>query len=266
MNGKVLILSFTISAMLHVAANAATEDAGLLRDGFIISGVGGKVEHEKATDQWFFVFSGDVSDDKGRVGAGTKLEMLPCATLEKIEANVDKHASNNYRLWARVTRYGGKNYIYAIYVLPVTETEPTTGGQNTKVSINEPNDPLALPDEVVAKLKTKKIVHFEELEKGVELKEDSILADRIGFIVGAKEGDSTSLITGGSVFTLDAFGRSRGNFSLELLPCEVLERATGKSQMEPARLRVAGIVTRYKGKYYLLLQRVVRVYSHGNFD
>ena len=57
-----------------------------------------------------------------------------------------------------------------------------------KISINEPNDPLAMPEEVVAKLKTKKIIHFEELEKGVELKEDSILADRIGFIVESKDG------------------------------------------------------------------------------
>jgi hypothetical protein len=184
--------------------------------------------------------------------------MLPCAAMEKMEANIDKHPGGNYRLWARVTRYKGKNYIYGIYFLPLTEASPATGGEDAKISINEPNDPLALPDEVVAKLKTKKIIRFEELEKGVELKEDSILADRIGFIVKSKDGDS--------LFTLDAFGRSRGSFSLELLPCETLERATGKNEMEPVRLKVAGIVTRYKGRYYLLLQRAVRVYSHGNFD
>jgi len=266
MNKKVLILSFAISAILHVVTNAATEDAGLLRDGFIIAGVDGKIEYEKTSDKWSFVFSSDVSDDKGRVGAGMKLELLPCAALEKIEANIDKHPGGNYRLWARVTRYGGRNYIYGIYFLAITEAEPVTGGQNAKISVNEPNDPLALPDEVVAKLKTKKIIHFEELEKGVELKEDSILADRIGFIVKSKDAGSTSLTTGSSAFVLDGLGRKRGSFSLELLPCEVLERATGKSEMEPARLKVAGIVTRYKGRYYLLLQRAVRVYSHGNFD
>ncbi len=258
MKRRVLILSFAISVILHAATNAAMEDEGLLRDGFAITGVDGKVEYDKAGSKWFFVFSSDVSDDKGRVGAGMKLEMLPCAALEKIEANIDKHPGGNYRLWARVTRFGGRNYIYAIYFLPVRETEPVTGRQNAKISINEPNDPLALPDEVVAKLKTKKIIHFEELEKGVELKEDSILADRIGFIAKSKEGDSA--------FTLDAFGRSRGSFSLELLPCEVLEQAKSKNKLEPARLKVAGIVTQYKGRYYLLLQRAVRVYSHGNFD
>jgi hypothetical protein len=258
MNRKVLLLSFAISAILHVVSKAATEDSGLLRDGFIISGVEGKVEYEKAASRWFFVFSSDVSDDKGRVGGGKKLEMLPCASLEKIEANIDKHSGGNYRLWARVTRYGDRNYIYDIYFLPVTEAEPVTGGENAKVSVNEPNDPLALPDEVVAKLKTKKIIHFEELEKSVELKEDSILADRIGFIMKLKDG--------GSAFVLDGLGRKRGSFSLELLPCEVLERAKGNNEMEPSRLKVAGIVTQYKGQYYLLLQRAVRVYSHGNFD
>ncbi len=258
MNRKVLILSLTIGMILHAATNAATEDEGLLRDGFIVAGADGKIEYEEANSKWFFVFSSDVSDDKGRVGAGRKLEMLPCAALEKIEVNIDKHPNGNYRLWARVTRFGGRNYVYAIYFLPVIETEPVTGGENAKISINEPNDPLALPDEVVAKLKTKKIIHFEELEKGVELKEDSILADRIGFVAKSKEGDSA--------FTLDAFGRSRGSFSLELLPCEVLEQAKSKSELEPARLKVAGIVTQYKGRYYLLLQRAAEVYSHGNFD
>ena len=258
MSRKILILSLAVSAILYAITNAATEDEGLLRDGFVIAGVDGKVEQEKASGKWFFVLSKDISDDKGRVGAGMKLELLPCAALEKIEANIDKHPSGNYRLWARVTRYECKNYVYGIYFLAVTEVESKTGGQNAQVSINEPNDPLALPDEVVAKLKTKKIIHFEELEKGVEIKEDSILADRIGFIVESKDG--------GSAFVLDALGRNRGCFSLELLPCEVLERTKDQNGMEPARQKVAGIVTQYKGNYYLLLQRAVPVYGHGNFD
>jgi len=244
--------------MLCAPANTATEDKGLLRDGFALAGVDGKIEYDKTVSKWFFVFSSDVSDDRGRIGTGMKLELLSCSALEKIEANTDRHPSGNYRLWARVTQYRGKNYIYAIYFLPLTETEPVTGTENAKISINEPNDPLALPDEVVAKLKTKKIIHFEELEKGIELKEDSILADRIGFVVKSKEG--------GWIFTLDGFGRNRGSFSLELLPCEVLEQVDGKGELEPMRLKVAGIVTRYKDRNYLLLQRAVRVYSHGNFD
>jgi hypothetical protein len=35
---------------------------------------------------------------------------------------------------------------------------------------------------------------------------------------------------------------------------------------EPVRFKIAGIVTKYKGKNYLLLQKVTRVYSHQNFD
>lgn len=260
MNGKVLVLSFAVIAIFQNVVNAAAENEGLLRDGFIIAGVDGKIEQDKASGKCFFAFSSDVSDDQGRVGAGMKLELLPCVAMEKAEANIDKHPGGKYRLWARVTRYESKNYIYGIYLLAITEVESATGPQNAQVSINEPNDPLALPDEVVAKLKTKKIVHFEELEKGIELKEDSILADRVGFIVKSANN--------GFAFTLDAMGRNRGNFSLELLPCEVLEQTKVKkgSRIESSRLKVAGIVTQYKGKYYLLLQRAVRVYSHGNFE
>ena len=105
MNRKVLILSLAVSAIFSAVTNAAAEDKGLLRDGFIISGVDGKIEQEKTNGKWFFVFSSDVSDDKGRVGAGAKLELLPSAALEKIEANMEKHPSDSYRLWARVTRY-----------------------------------------------------------------------------------------------------------------------------------------------------------------
>ena len=260
MSKKVLILNFIVGVLFSATAETYADEAGLLRDGFIIAGVDGKVAYDKTSGKWFFVSSSDVSDDQGRVGAEKKLELLPSVALEKIENTLTSHPSGNYRLWARVTRYESRNYIYGIYFLPVTEVEPVTGGQNAKISINEPNDPLALPDEVVSKLKTKKIIHFEELEKGVELKEDSILADRIGFIVESKNG--------GSAFVLDALGRKRGSFSLELLPCEVLEQAKDKKtgEMDATRLKVAGIVTRYKGRHYLLLQRAVRVYSNGNFE
>ena len=33
----------------------------------------------------------------------------------------------------------------------------------------------------------------------------------------------------------------------------------------PLRFRVAGIVTKYNGEYYILLQRAARAYNHGNF-
>jgi hypothetical protein len=46
-----------------------------------------------------------------------------------------------------------------------------------------------------------------------------------------------------------------------------LESAEEKTANEPdkVRFKIAGIVTRYKGENYLLLHRIVRIYSNGNF-
>jgi hypothetical protein len=34
---------------------------------------------------------------------------------------------------------------------------------------------------------------------------------------------------------------------------------------EPVRFKIAGVVTKYKGEKYLLLQKATRIYGHGNF-
>jgi hypothetical protein len=34
----------------------------------------------------------------------------------------------------------------------------------------------------------------------------------------------------------------------------------------PVRFKIAGIMTKYKGENYLLLQKATRIYSHQNFD
>jgi len=93
-----------------------------------------------------------------------------------------------------------------------------------------------------------------------ELKRDSILADRTAFL--SKKDD------GQLVFVLDALGRNVRPVSLWLLPCEVLELAEYRqsAEPEPVRFKIAGIVTKYKGENYLLLQKATRIYSHQNFD
>ncbi|GAH07812.1 unnamed protein product, partial [marine sediment metagenome] len=72
----------------------------------------------------------------------------------------------------------------------------------------------------------------------------------------------------GVYFIPDAFGRNVRPVSLRLLPCEVLELAEQRQSIvpEPVRFKIAGIITKYKGKNYLLLQKAIRVYSHQNFD
>ena len=85
-----------------------------------------------------------------------------------------------------------------------------------------------------------------------------MLADRTGFVIGG-EGDK--------VFVIDGLGRNVEDISFRLLGCEVLERTEANLAGSPyrQRYRVAGRVTKYKGQFYMLLQRAVRLYSHQNF-
>jgi hypothetical protein len=160
-----------------------------------------------------------------------------------------------------------------------------TRQKEAELTINEPNDELAIPQEIMAKLKTTRILRTEkptpaqnatfatsrkigagQPQKGLELKHDSILADRTGFIrdSGHEAGGMGYEVN----FVLDALGRSVQRTSFGLLPCEVLEQAQLKQSAEadPLRFKIAGILTQYKGSYYLLLERARRVYSHQNFS
>ncbi len=88
---------------------------------------------------------------------------------------------------------------------------------------------------------------------------DSILADRMGRLSQRDDG--------GFEFVLDAYGLSAKSVTLRLLPCQALELTEDKIAASPERstFKIAGIRTKYKGEDYILLQRAVRIFSHGNF-
>jgi len=298
--------------------SAETVRQTLLRDGFILRGVDGKLKpaaliakSEEVGDSgapirtdpnldwcgsgWFFEFDTDLSDYRGRASAGTKLELLPSSELEKMIADVNERSSASYRLWGWVTKYKGRNFIFPNYSFPlgkISRPQSQTSQEirqkerrpiekpSTKESkqqpvvarprrdrpaVSEPNDVLAIPQEIIEKLKAGRIVRPEKLGLApkttkTELEQDSILADRTAFLSGQDDGRL--------VFVLDAFGRNVRPVSLRLLPCEVLELAEYRqsAEPEPVRFKIAGIMTKYKGENYLLLQKAVRVYSHQNFD
>jgi len=262
--GKRLAISILALFISCDALAAPSARKSLLRDGFVLAGVDGNLTSKDSNETWFFESDSDLSDNKGRAKAGESLELLPSATLEKMADDAQKRSETSYRLWGKVTKYKGTNFIFPIYFLPLSKvkrTEPPTTQKSQQrepeITINEPNDVLAIPNEIVAKLKTKQIIRTE-LKKGLELKQDSILADRTGFIRDSEHGVS---------FVLDALGRNLQQISFPLLPCRALERAQRKqsAQADPLRFKIAGIVTEYKGEHYLLLQRATRVYSHQNF-
>lgn len=284
----------------------------LLRDGFVLTGVDGRlvihdsneITQESTFDKWFFEFDSNVSDGRGLIKAGASLELLPSSVLERMiaDANNGSNASPvrsktsektsmpsmqisdgaSYRLWGRVTRYRGKNFIFPVHFLPLAKTkeQPSSTSQKSpqqeiRPRINEPNDVLTIPKELIEKLpdRKKRIDHRTREKNGTESadkrkpgqKQDSILADRCGFIreSGRRAQDTWRKVS----FVPDAIGRTEAKTSLRLLPCQALEQAQRKQSAAPDTLRfkIAGIVTKFKGKDYLLLQRATRVYSHGNF-
>lgn len=293
-------LVISILAFLSCVASASAARQTPLRDGFGLAGVDGKLT--SADGKWLFEFDSDVSDDTGRIRTGSIIELLPSTALEKMTADAQKRSdaspirskspeatavptvqSSNgasYRLWGNVTKYRGSNFIFPIYFLPIStadatlrssatlrstsdqikpEESPTSQQQKAKITINEPNDVLAMPEEIIGKLRTRRILRHEQLKKGLKLKQDSILADRTALLARQADGEPELI--------LDALGWNIQQVSFRVLPCEVLERAQYVQSLEadPVRFKIAGILTQYKGEYYLLLQKATRAYSHGNF-
>jgi hypothetical protein len=117
---------------------------------------------------------------------------------------------------------------------------------------------LNIPDEIVAKLQTSEVLPAQETPAGLQLKQDTIFANRVGFVI-EKDGRYE--------FQPDGLGRGVEKFTIELLPCQALEQALQQVRGEPnpVRFNVAGILTKYKDGQYLLLQKATRVYSYGNF-
>lgn len=283
-----------------------------LRDGSALMGIDGRLvirdsnenSRESSFDRWSFEFDSDVSDGRGLIKAGASLEILPSSILERMIADANKDSNTSpvrsktsetttippkqisngasYRLWGKVTQYRGKNFIFPNYFLPLADTKepnlPTSQKppqQEGRPKINEPNDVLTIPKELIDKLpdRKKRIDHTTREQNGIEstdktrskLKQDYILADKCGFI--RESGQETAKSWRQVSFVPDAIGRTEAKTSLSLLPCQALEQAQRKQSAAPEALRfkAAGIVTKFKGKDYLLLQRATRVYSHGNF-
>ena len=124
-----------------------------------------------------------------------------------------------------------------------------------------------MPREVMEKLRLKRSAlsvlrsakDAEQSTQNTTRSTNLVLVDRTALLV--KQDDDRL------VFVLDALGRNIQKLSLNLLPCAALELTELKqaAEPEPLRFKIAGIVTKYKGQDYLLLEKATRTYSHGNF-
>jgi len=285
MNKKIilLILFLIINA---TGLNAGTTRQNLLRDGFVLRGTDGTLTGPDSNDTWFFELASDVTDNDTVVKAGTKLEILPSSVLEIMVAHAKTHSAATYQLWnCTVTKYKGRNYIFPKYFLPVNLTkekpEPneTIPEEKTRQdSADNASDLPSIPPDIMEKIKAAReemfktsqripdsnIITIDDNQQKAKGRKtaiiDSVLVDRTAILVKQKK-DKYDLI-------LDSIGRNLQKESFHLLPCEELEKAEQKQSAnpEPMRFNIAGILTKYNGNNYLLLNKATEIYNHGNFN
>jgi hypothetical protein len=144
-------LHFTIAVLITIRLSTAGGSAAapappaLLRDGFVMQAVDGKLLSEPATGVFLFELASDVNDFGTVVKAGARLELLPSATLEKLATDAAGNPDSTYRLWARVTKYKGKNYIFPIYFLPTTSVAEPAKDQTQAQPVAPPDKPAVQP-------------------------------------------------------------------------------------------------------------------------
>ena len=311
--GTILILGLFagLAAAVQPVVERPSENP-LVRDGFILRDAAGTLirqpsELPDGNDVWLFEFSSDVNDSGPRpsagpatgsgqatsgstLKAGMRLELLHSSTLQRMIASVSKTSGSssqtgqpNCLLSGRVTKYKGRNFIFPNYFLPLRTEKPKVEIPDANVPapanvmpLDEPNDVLAMPPDIVEKLRARRQAEISNSEVPTDAARQAIEdANIAGAVPSAQSPDSilidrTALLVqrqAGLVFSLDALGRNIEHVSLRLLPCEALEMAEREQAAEPdhVRFRIGGIVTRYKGEDYILLQKAIRTYSHGNF-
>lgn len=302
-----LVLAFSVSVALGASRfdTALTREPPLLRDGFVLRGVDGKLSGPDDNGAWHFEIASDANDYRAVIEAGTKLELLPSSALEKMVADAKIRGEVTYRLWnGRVTRYKGRNFIFATFFLPLRparapepeitpepeqeQTEPVEAPpvqeRELEPIVRDPNDVLDIPLDILEKLRARREEMSMTAKPVVDIDRVSVDNPNLTgkndeqpepehYSQGADSVfvDRTAFLVGQSddrlVFALDALGRNIQQRSLRLLPCETLEFAerTRSAELEPVRFKIAGILTMYEGEEYLLLQKATRTYSHGNF-
>ena len=295
-----LILVFFIGVVSAASVFDAEiiRETPLLRDGFSIIRVDGDLIGPDSNDVWSFELASDVNDYRTVIKAGTRLELLPSSALEKMTADKKMRTTATYRLWnSRVTKYKGRNFIFPGFFMPLSKagkSEPETSQEpaekqsgrerEQQLALDEPNDVLALPQEVIEKLRARREttviskkpiadsneISVDESQPTTEKEKlpdarrytqspDSIFVDRTAFLVEQNDGRF--------LFMPDALGRNFQKLYLHLLPFAALELTEVKKAAEPetVRFKIAGIMTKYKGDNYLLLEKATRTYSYGNF-
>jgi len=251
-----------------------------LAEASILNNVDGKLVHADANGAWWFEFTASVKDDKYEIPAGTRMRLLPSGVLGLLIADVNDRYAPSYRLSAQVTRYQGINFLLATYFLPLSkfkgdETVPAGEGKPEAGIANPPVDPeLRIPPEIVERLKASRPIHAA-LRKPEDPNQEAkaaprdyigrMLVNQVGLLQNADPSLEADCVYG--LFVPYALGWNVNGTQYELLPCSALEEARRlqRASIEPIRFNVAGLVTQFGGRQYLLLRRAAPVYNYGNF-
>lgn len=276
-----VVCSVLLTLMSLTSFGAQKSPAKPPPDGTILTSVDGKLIADTG-GAWLFELVADANSVSGVVTTGTRFELLPCIRLELLIADVNDRYAPVYRLAARVTRFRGKSFLFPTYYLPLSKLKDakSAGVQSegapslrTPGQGGESEPDLTIPPEVAEKLKSRRAVRAPQKESGrpaggseSRRSPDHMLVDVLGRIEPAASGLQLPA-SDRFVFIPDAFGWDVSRTRYELLPCATLEQALQRraESPEPIRFSVAGLVTEFKGREYLLLQRVIRAYGQGNF-
>ncbi len=266
-----------LGLLLTVVAAAGSAEVvipQLLPEGTMLRRVDGLVIASDSNDVWHFEVTRDVNEAGVRLPAGARLELLPSVTLGDVLVDANDRAAPHYRLTGQVTLYRQRNFLLAGYFLPLSKlrdpNEPgglESGARPAEATIQRTRpDDLTLPPEILDRLRERRAMGGPQRKAPATAARSTdpqrflnrVLVDTVGFIERREDRWE---------FVPDALGRNVSALRYELLPCRVLEQTQGRLAASPERMRckVAGLVTGHRGKRYLLLQRVTRVYNHGNF-
>jgi hypothetical protein len=239
-------------------------------------------------DTWLFELTVEVKTPDYRLPAGTRFELLPSPTLGRLIADVNERHTPHYRLSARVTQFRGRNFLLPVYYLPLSKFKddqgPQVGDPNQEPKIEPPAwaDPnLTIPPEVLERLRQQRPLPGprRRTEPQTTPTPDPplrMLVNRVGRIESCQPADPSGQLPTGNrqpatencwVFVPDALGWNVSDVRYELLPSSALEQALHlqRQALEPVRFNIAGLVTEFQCREYLLLQRVTIVYNYGNF-
>jgi hypothetical protein len=258
----IISLAVIFTGRITVAQTSKTQ---LIRDGWLIKSIPGTITTADANNVYYFQFTEDVNHPGGKIPARTKMPLLYSSTLQALVADADEHTDRTYRLWARVTKYKNNNYLFPnhfIRLLSRQAEEETEDSGSTKPEPGLNADDLEIPAQVLEIINSQRPINrIQPQSPTQQIKQtqpDYLIVNKVGFI---KQENQIW------IFSPDNIGRNVQSNSFELLPCQALEQAEKflNSSPDSIRLRISAIATTYKNKKYLLLQRVIRQYDHGNF-